>query len=127
MKMAVSHGISIGMQRHHSDFFLCLKAEGQLDHADYEVIAPLVDSALQVVVHPRVKVLFDATDFHGWDPHTAWEDFTLDLRHCNQFSKIAILGRSNWRDVASSIASWFMSGEANYFEDRDLALQWLAR
>ncbi|WP_308367306.1 MULTISPECIES: STAS/SEC14 domain-containing protein [unclassified Microbulbifer] len=123
----VSHGICVGIGRVvGSDFFLYLKAAGRLDHVDYEMAAPLIDGALQAVAHPRVKVLFDVTDFQGWEPCFAWDDFTLVLRHHNKFSRIAILGRSNWPQVASGIAAWFMSGEANYFEDREAALEWLA-
>ncbi|MBB3060125.1 STAS/SEC14 domain-containing protein [Microbulbifer rhizosphaerae] len=126
MRSTISHGISIGIERIQWDFFLCLKASGYLSHTDYEMLAPLIDGALRGVAHPQVNVLLDATDFLGWEQYTAWEDFMLELGYRNQFSRIAILGRSNWRLITSGIASWFASGEARYFEDRDAALKWLS-
>ena len=125
MQSSVSHGISVGVERVHSEFILHLKAAGLLGHADYEIISPVIDCALQCMAHPGVKVFFDATDFEGWQPGSAWEDLSLGLVPRNQFSRIAILGRCNWHKVTSCIATWFMSGEARYFETRQQAMEWL--
>lgn len=40
------HGLTIGIERVNSDFFLSLKAIGKLTHDDYEIITPMIDSAL---------------------------------------------------------------------------------
>mgnify|MGYP000550625063 CR=1 FL=1 len=53
------HGLSIGIERINSDFFLTLKALGTLEHNDYEVIVPMIDSALAGVKDAKIKVFFD--------------------------------------------------------------------
>ncbi|HKJ52209.1 MAG TPA: STAS/SEC14 domain-containing protein, partial [Gammaproteobacteria bacterium] len=52
-----THGLSIGIERAGSDFFLALKAIGKLTHEDYQTITPMIDSALGAVKQPRVKAL----------------------------------------------------------------------
>ena len=119
------HGLSIGFERVNGEFILTLKAEGKLTHEDYGTITPFIDSALSTIDHPKVKVFIDGTELEGWEPRAAWDDFKLGLKHGNAFDKIAIYGNKRWQETASKIASWFISGEAKFFEDRQEALNWL--
>lgn len=119
------HGLSIGIERIGEEFFLTLKAVGKLTHADYEVITPMIDSALGAVTRPRVCVLIDGTEMEGWEPRAAWDDFRLGLRHGREFEKIAIYGNQGWQEIVARVGGWFVSGEVKYFEDRELAIDWL--
>lgn len=120
------HGISIGMERVGSIFFLSLKVVGKLTHEDYSVINPLIDSALEGVKDPKVTALIDCSELEGWELRAAWDDFKLGLRHGNEFDRIAILGNKGWQKMASGVASWFTSGQLKYFEDYGEAMQWLS-
>ena len=119
------HGLSIGIERTGSDVFLALKPVGKLTHDDYEIITPMIDSALAEVRQPKVKVLIDGTEFEGWDLRAAWDDFRLGLRHNNDFHRIAIYGNRRWQEIAARVGAWFASGEVKYFDDEDDALAWL--
>jgi len=120
------HGLSIGIERINSDFFLTLKASGKLTHHDYETITPMIDSALAEVKQPKIKALIDGTELEGWELRAAWDDFKLGLKHGNQFEKIAIYGKKSWQKMAATIGSWFISGEVKYFENEDSAIEWLS-
>lgn len=119
------HGLSIGIERVNDEFFLSLKVAGKLTHDDYEKISPMIDSALEGIQDPRVKVFIDASELEGWELRAAWDDFKLGLRHGNDFDKIAIFGNKKWQEFAARIASWFVSGDAKFFEDSDEAWIWL--
>lgn len=119
------HGLSIGIERSGSSFFLSLKAVGKLTHEDYETITPMIDSALSVVKEPKVKALIDGTEMEGWELRAAWDDFRLGLKHGNEFVKIAIYGNKDWQEIAAKIGAWFTSGEVKYFENEEEALFWL--
>jgi len=119
------HGLAIGIERCGDEFFLTLKAAGKLTHEDYQTITPMIDSALAAVKQPRVKALIDGTELEGWEARAAWDDFRLGLKHGNEFVKIAIYGNRKWQQVAARVGSWFISGEARFFEDRDAAIEWL--
>jgi len=119
------HGLSIGIDRVNDDVFLSLKAIGKLRHEDYELINPLIDSALEGVRHPHVNVFFDASELDGWELRAAWDDFRLGLKHGNEFARIALLGNKRWLELGSKVAGWFTSGEVRYFEDAEQAMQWL--
>ena len=119
------HGLSIGIERSGSDFFLSLKAIGKLTHKDYEMITPMIDSALNAVKEPQVKVLIDGTELEGWELRAAWDDFKIGLKHGNEFVKIAIYGNKHWQQIAAKVGAWFVSGEVKYFDNEENALAWL--
>lgn len=121
----IRHGVSVGIERVNDNFFLSLKAVGKLTHSDYEMITPLIDSALESVKGPKVDVLIDGTELEGWEPRAAWDDFKLVLKHNNHFRRIAIFGHKRWQKMTAKIGSWFMSGEVKYFEDPAQAIAWL--
>lgn len=121
----MKHGLSIGIERIDNDFFLSLKAVGKLTHADYEVIMPMIDSALASVKEPKIDVLFDASELEGWELRAAWDDLKLGLKYNNEFNKIAIYGNKHWLEVSAKIGSWFISGEVKCFDNLTDASSWL--
>jgi len=120
-----THGLSVGIERVGSDFFLKLKVSGKLTHDDYTIINPFVESALDGIKDPKIDVLFDGTELQGWQLKAAWDDFKFGLKHGKEFKKIAIYGNKNWQEISAKVGSWFISGEIKYFEDYDTALSWL--
>lgn len=119
------HGLSIGIERSGSDFFMSLKVIGKLTHEDYRQITPLIDSALAELSAPQVDAFVDLTEFEGWALRAAWDDFKLGLKHGNAFRRIAMVGSRRWQEWAAKVGSWFISGEIRYFEEREAALDWL--
>ncbi len=120
------HGLSIGIETIDKKIFISLKAVGTLTHEDYEIITPMIDSAINSVKEPKINVIIDATQLDGWELRAAWDDFKIGLKHGNEFDKIAIYGNKNWQEMAAKIGTWFISGEVKYFQEYDEALKWLS-
>lgn len=121
----VRHGLSVGIERTGADFYLSLKVSGKLTHHDFEVIVPMLESAIEGIRNPEIKALVDATAFEGWEMRAAWDDLKLGIKHGREFKKIAIVGKKKWQEYMSKIGSWFIAGDVEYFEDIDEALTWL--
>jgi hypothetical protein len=119
------HGLSIGIERINSDLFLTLKAVGTLQHSDYEVIVPMIESALAGVEDAKVKVFFDGTELDGWEIRAAWDDLKLGIKHGSEFKKVAIFGNKRWLEMSAKVGSWFVSGDIRYFENETEAFDWL--
>lgn len=119
------HGLSIGINRIDNEFVITMKAIGKLTHHDYEKITPMIDAALNTVTDPKAKVLLDATELEGWELRAAWDDFKLGLKHGADFDKIAIYGDKKWQQWTAKVGSWFISGEARFFEHYEDAVSWL--
>ncbi|MGK0441471.1 MAG: hypothetical protein ACJA0N_001269 [Pseudohongiellaceae bacterium] len=124
------HGLSIGIERVNSDFFLSIKAIGKLTHDDYQKITPMIDSALEGVIDAQINVFMDCSELAGWELRAAWDDFKLGLKHGREFNKVAVYigteaGSKKWLEYGTKIAAWFMSGECQSFESEAKALAWL--
>ena len=128
MANAERHGISIGIERVESEIFIGLKVVGRLTHKDYQVFTPVLESALAAVDEPNVRMLVDLTDFGGWGPGAAWDDFRIALKYGRQFKRVALYGDLlHWQDNLAKIGSWFVSGEIGSFTTMDEAMDWLNR
>ena len=125
----VRHGLSIGIERVESEFFMSFKAVGKLTHRDYETITPMINAALAGVQGAHVKVLMDATELEGWELRAAWDDLKLGLKHGAEFERIAMVSDSRWLEAAAKVGAWFVRGEFKVFTTSeggfDSALQWL--
>jgi len=119
------HGISIGIERIDKEFYMTFSIIGKLTHEDYEVVIPMIDSALEGVKEPKIKMLVDVTQLEGWELRAAWDDFKIGLKHGNQFERIAMLGNKPWQEWAVKVAGWFTSAKVEYFEDEADAITWL--
>jgi len=120
------HGFSVSIERTGDErVLLSMHARGKLEHQDYEMLVPMLESAIAGMEHPRVDVLFDMRDLEGWEIRAAWDDLKLGLKHGRQFNKVAMIGNRAWQEAAAKIGSWFIGGEARVFEDRAEALAWL--
>ena len=122
---AIRHGISIGIERIGSEFFMTLSVVGKLTHADYETSTPMIDSALEGVKQPKIKMLVDVTKLEGWELRAAWDDLKIGLKHGSHFERVAMLGNKSWHEWAAKVGSWFVPAKVEYFEEEAPALEWL--
>jgi len=49
------------------------------------------------------------------------------MKHGKEFSKLAIVGNKPWEKYLSKIADWFVTGEVEYFEKYQEAVNWLEK
>lgn len=121
----LKHGIYIGIERYGDDFFVTAKVVGKLTHQDYEMMVPVLESALEGVQDPDIYILVDVTEFDGWDLQAAWDDLKLGVKHVRHFEKVAIVGKTTLQDVIARLANWFTPAEVRFFVDKGDAVAWL--
>jgi hypothetical protein len=121
----IKHGISLGVERVEDEIFFTMKIQGRLTHSDYEHITPMLETALKGIDQPHIYILVDATELEGWELRAAWDDLKLGFHHGNEFAKIALFGNKKWQEYAAKVGSWFISGDAKYFENQREAIEWL--
>lgn len=111
-KLPRSSGASLGF-----------RAVGDVTAADYEVMQPLVQEAVDA--HGSVRLLLDLREFH-WEKVEAWG---ADLRFGRQFKdsieRLAILGDRTWEKWLARLAEPFYARESKYFSDEDEAWDWV--
>lgn len=101
-------------------------ASGRLSHADYQQLEPAVERLLKR--HGRINVLFEMTNFEGWDLGGFWDDVKFDLKHFADVERFAMVGEQRWEKHLTDLSRPFTAADVRYFDrDRiDEARQWVA-
>ena len=103
---------------------VALRLSGKLDKTDYQMIVPLLES--RIAQHQKISLFWEMSDFEGWTPAGLWADTKFDVKHANDFTRIALVGEKKWHDWMASLMKPFTSAEVRYFDvtERETALAW---
>jgi len=106
--------------------FLHAHVSGKLVKADYEDFVSAFERLARQ--HGRVRVLFQMSDFRGWDTGAAWEDFKFGIEHFADIERLAMVGETKWQQGMALFCKPFTRAAIRYF-DRAAASEaraWLA-
>jgi len=98
---------------------LVIQASGKLTKADYVYFAPEFDRLVRL--NGKIRVLFDMTDFHGWEAGGLWEDTKFALKHCADIARLAMVGDKQWEHGMATICQPFTTAKIKYFEQTQQA------
>jgi hypothetical protein len=102
-----------------------LRVSGELVKADY---GHFVSEFEQLVrKNGKLRVLFDMSDFHGWDAGALWEDIKFDIEHFADIDQIAAVGDKKWQHRMMEFFEPFTKATIRYFDRGDVAAarKWL--
>lgn len=98
---------------------------GKLTKADYNKLMPLLNKV--VSQHEKIPWYFEMGNFVGWELKAFWEDVKFDVRHANDFDKVAMVGDKKWEEWMTEGMKPFTSAEVKYFDTspREEAIKWI--
>lgn len=104
-----------------------VEVSGTLTQEDYDKLVPSWKA--MIARHGQMRLLFIMTDFHGWKPGAAWDDFRFDLEHGQEVERVAMVGEKKWQEWISKLGALFANTKVRYFAlaDVDQAERWLRR
>jgi SpoIIAA-like len=91
-----------------------VQVSGKLSAEDYKQFVPEFERRLQK--DGKIRVLFDMTDFHGWDAGALWEDIKFDLKHFGDIERVAMVGDKKWEKGMSLFCRPFTKAKVRYFD-----------
>lgn len=117
--------MSIRMNEENGGKVLAIHVSGTLEKADYVLLEPQFERLIRK--HGKMSLLFDMSDFHGWELSAALEDFKFGMKHFSDIERIAMIGENKWQQAMTVVAKPFTKAEVRYFEHADAsqARTWL--
>ena len=105
---------------------LVLHVSGKLVRADYERFVPEFERLVRQ--HGKLRLLFDMTDFHGWEGSAVWEDIKFDIKHFADIERLAMVGDRKWQHGVAMFFKPFTKATSRYFDRTDAAeaRKWLS-
>lgn len=106
--------------------YMEVQVTGKLNHETYQLLIPATEA--QIEKHGAIRILFVMHEFHGWDARALWDDLKFDVKHFNDFERIAIVGDLKWEHGLAMFWKTLTTASVRYFEEGDIekARAWLA-
>ncbi len=115
----------IQLNEENSGKLLVVHVSGKLVKDDYTELVPAFERLVKQ--HGKMRLLFDMSDFHGWEASAAWEDFKFGIEHYADIERMAMVGENKWQEAMTVFAKPFTKAEVRYFDHGDAAAarKWL--
>ena len=108
----------IQLSEENSGKILVVHVSGKLAKADYEHFVPEFERLVRQ--HGKLRVLFDMTGFHGWEPVALWEDIKFDVKHFAAIARLAMIGEKKWEQGMATFCKLFTKATIRYFDHADI-------
>ena len=96
-----------------------VQVSGKLTHQDYTTLMPEFERLVKQ--HGKLRVLFEMTDFHGWESAAVWDDIKFDIKHFSDIERLAMVGDKKWEKGMSVFCKPFTTARIRYFDRAALA------
>jgi hypothetical protein len=100
-------------------------ASGKLTDADYQRFVPEFERLAKQ--HGKIRVLFELSQFHGWEARAAWDDLKLGVKHFRDIERLALVGENKWQKWMAEFCKPFTTAQVRYFDrsDAEQARAWI--
>ena len=98
------------------------KMSGKLHDEDYKTFVPEIEA--RMAGQTPVRLFAQLEDFHGWDMHSAWDDFKFGMKHYSDFERIAMVGDRKWEEWIVKIWKPFSKAKVKYFDASEVDDAW---
>lgn len=106
--------MSIELREENEGKLLEVLVTGKLTAADYEHFTPEVERLIQQ--YGKINILFEMSEFHGWEAGAAWEDTKFGFRHFSDIGRLAVVGEKKWQEWMVTVCRPFTKAEIRYFD-----------
>lgn len=104
--------------------FVAIECSEKLTELDFQVLTPELET--QIEEYHKIALFWEMKDFHGWTGSALWADTKFDLKHHNDFTRIAMVGDKTWEEWMAKLVKPFTTAKIRYYDSaqRDIALRW---
>lgn len=106
--------MSIEINEKHGGRELIIRAVGKVTRDEYRFMAPELERRIRQ--HGKIRVLFDMTNFTGWDAGAMWEDIKFDAKHFSDIERLAMVGEKKWHESMAIFCKPMTTATVKYFD-----------
>ena len=94
---------------------------------DMRKVLPVIEQKIDK--YGKAKWYFEMNNFKGWEMKAFWDDIKFDLRHANDYERVAIVGEKKWQEWMTQIMKPFTDSDIRYYDiaEREDAKAWLQK
>ncbi len=102
-----------------------IHASGKLSKEDYAHFLPKVEGLIKQ--YGKISILFEMSQFHGWEAGALWEDLKFDFKHFRDIDRLAMIGETKWQGWMAQFCRPFTTASIRYFTHSEIeaARRWV--
>jgi len=77
-----------------------------------------------IAEHDQISLMVDMTALNSVEFRALFDDLAFDLRHINDFKRIAMVGGAGWQDWMTRATAHFTPADMRYFDIDDIDAAW---
>lgn len=107
------------------DNTVAIRMSGELTTKDYEPVISLLENKIQN--YGKLNLYCEVEDLEEVDAGAIWKDLKFDIKHFNDFERVAMVGDKQWLEWGAKFAKPFTAAEVKYFDktEKALAMEWV--
>lgn len=115
----------IGIIKDEYEDTVAIKIEGELTADDYDNVLPMIERRMKQ--DETVNFYCEVKNVKNIEPEAIWKDLKFDVKHFDDFDRIAVVGDKEWTDWLTQLSKPFTTGEVKHFHpsDKDIAWEWV--
>lgn len=94
---------------------LRIRAAGKLSGQDYDEFVPVFEEVASRESGTVPMLVELSSDFSGWDVSGLWRDLKFDIRHKDQFGRIAVVGDKKWEEWGIKLFDPLFRADMKFF------------
>lgn len=104
---------------------LAIRMSGILKKEDYDVILPVLKDKIER--HDKINLYVEMDQVDEVTSGALWSDIQFDVKHLNDFDRVAMVGDKDWLKWMSKFTDPFSQAEIRYFDqnEKDQAARWV--
>lgn len=104
---------------------MAIRTTGKLGRKALDQLLPHIEQAIRQ--HGKLRFYWEMEAFEGWEPLSFVRDRAFDLKHFNDFERIAMVGDKAWEQRLAGLMKPFTTAQLRYFDlsQKDEAMEWV--
>jgi len=108
------------------DDLIALQITDGVTKEDYDRLAPLIEEKSKQ--YDKIRLYAELREISDIGLGAIWEDLKMDVKHYNDFHRIAVVGPEDWKENLVDIAKQLVPAEVKYFDatEAQTARAWIS-
>ena len=98
---------------------IAIRISAAVSKEDYELTVPRLEDKIKN--HGKINLYCEIDQIASITPGAAWEDFKFDIKHLNDFKRVAIVGSKKKHEWMTKFGGFFTTADVKYFNEDEKA------
>lgn len=104
---------------------IALRISAAVSKEDFELALPRLEDKIKT--HGKINLYCEIDQISSIAPGAIWKDLKFDVKHLNDFERVAIVGSKKKHEWMTKFGSLFTTADVKYYneDEKAVAMEWI--